>query len=386
MQGTVLATQPSVFIVSTAEQQASEDEQDRSLLYSFALGSEPHGTNTFKNLSLAVRGVLNSICGEQTRVIRLSQKGGAQLTLAQAHLQACMVGLVLPGHLADDLAGGLVLLLSQTLVMLGGPSHSWLVPDLAVGSTQPLVLKKVFQVMANRVCQGLLEQLEGPGWALLLPCLALESNSVMHLRLPAAQQAQLEVRMEAHQGSLNASTPSAPAHTPSITPASTQGGQGPAFCFYQRRCCLMYRGFMLFSRLPALEAKLVWQLCWVLRCFSAAAQPGSCQVFSQQVYLAAPSQHLAPADVAKGSQRSMLVVAAAGHLVLAVQLEAYDEAMEEELAGGRSGGSGPAAAATRPAGPAPSDCVPEVSVAGQHEPPATWQRRCACRTTSSEVQ
>ncbi|GFH27950.1 uncharacterized protein HaLaN_26350, partial [Haematococcus lacustris] len=88
------------------------------------------GTNTFKNLSLAVRGVLNSICGEQTRVIRLSQKGAAQLTLAQAHLQACMVGLVLPGHLADDLAGGLVLLLSQTLVMLGGPSHSWLVPDL----------------------------------------------------------------------------------------------------------------------------------------------------------------------------------------------------------------------------------------------------------------
>ena len=58
----------STFAVSTSDA-ASSDECDRSLFYSYATSSRARtNINTFKGLSLAVRGVLDSICGEKVRV------------------------------------------------------------------------------------------------------------------------------------------------------------------------------------------------------------------------------------------------------------------------------------------------------------------------------
>lgn len=51
--------------------------------------------------------------------------------LAFAHLQACMVVLVLPGSIPSEMAAELALLVAHTLVLLAGPSNAWLVPDLS---------------------------------------------------------------------------------------------------------------------------------------------------------------------------------------------------------------------------------------------------------------
>ena len=52
------------------------------------------------------------------------------------------------------------------------------------------------------------------------------------------------------------------------------------------------------------------------------------------VYMAAPAWDSACADAARG-QRSLLVFVVAQHLVLAVLLQAYDEEIEDDLAGTR---------------------------------------------------
>jgi hypothetical protein len=89
----------------------------------------------------------------------------------------------------------------------------------------------------------------------------------------------------------------------------------------------------VFSGLLPSHTKLVWQVCWALRCFSpASATDTECQVMCHTVYMAAPAWDPTAADVARGNQRSLLVLASAAHLVLAVQLEAYDEEMDSQLA------------------------------------------------------
>lgn len=60
------------------------------------------------------------------------------------------------------------------------------------------------------------------------------------------------------------------------------------------------------------------------------------QVTTHKVYLCMPTWgHQQPGgDAEQGSRRSLLVLAAAGGMVLAVLLAAYDEEIEDDVAGG----------------------------------------------------
>lgn len=122
------------------------------------------------------------------------------------------------------------------------------------------------------------------------------------------------------------------------------------------------RGLTVWSGLPSLQTRLIWQLCWALGAHGQArALP--CQVTMHWVHpgadasaahssdepphspsteTAASMASSAPPYAAAGtgdaasdasrSQRSLLILVSACHMVLAVMLTAYDEDIEE-LAG-----------------------------------------------------
>jgi len=331
---TVVVPAPAVFIVSNAIHKSGDDETDKSLL--FACTPDPRTSaciNAFKGLGLAVRGVLGSICGEKTSAIQLRQQQGGIAILAFAHLQKCMVVLALPGSIPADLTGQLALHLVHAMVVLAGPSNAWLVPDLTVGTRQPIVLKPKVQVLFELVCNGVLRQIEGAGWARAQPSL-LCRGAVMRLRLQADRQRALDALLASHQAGAarNLEQGSSPHHHHHQPGAHTPSAQQPLFQFYQRHCCLLHKGLLVSSGLPPQHSQLVWQLCWCLQLFGQ--KPGAeCKVITHKVYMAAPGWEPSCGEVPRGSQRCLLVLVVAGSSVLAVLLQAYDEEIEDELAG-----------------------------------------------------
>eukprot|EP00798_Chlamydomonas_sp_ICE-L_P001650 gene1650-33043_t len=337
---------PVAFIVSTQDgASGGEDEQDRSLLYTYALGSQSRPTvNAFKGLSLAVRGALDSICGEKTRVMRLHQntQGQAELVVSFAHMQLCIIALVLPGHITDGAAAGLVLHLAQSMVLLAGPSDSWLhterdhkgrlknsqlistarshLPPLArtllapthatcvyvrAGRLKNSQLTSTARVLLDRLCDGLLHQLEGGAWNRVLPALLFESG-VMYTQLPSEKQQQLEALIESHQNVGLTGWGNSP--LPAMDEGNQEAGAGAIpFRFFKRNCCLMY---------SSVDAQLQYL---VPGAASTNMQPG-------QGLVAQEAMH----------QSSLLVLVSACHLLLAVLLTSYDEELDIELqTGGR---------------------------------------------------
>uniref|UniRef100_A0A6S8LCE6 Uncharacterized protein n=2 Tax=Dunaliella tertiolecta TaxID=3047 RepID=A0A6S8LCE6_DUNTE len=263
LPGTSPPTQPAVLIISTQQTEGGGDEQDRSLVYSLTLDPRMIPVlNCYKGLALAIRGVLNSISGQQARAMRLAQQEGTSVVLACANLKTCMVVMALPGTLPDEQACQLVAQLAQTLVLVAGPSESWLVPDLSVGTKQPIVLRGTIKVLLDSVCLGVLTQLQGPGWRQVLPGLVLK-DAVPQLPLAAQAHQRISTLLQAYQDG----------NSGFLAQAADLVQLPPGFRFYQRHCCLMHRGQVVWSGLGPRQTKLVWQLCWGLQMFGGLHHP-----------------------------------------------------------------------------------------------------------------
>ncbi|KAG2449067.1 hypothetical protein HYH02_005816 [Chlamydomonas schloesseri] len=359
------AKHPSVhaaFIVSTDSQGGEDDEEDRSLLYSYPrdapAGSTASHINSFKSLSLAIRGVLDSICGEKTKLVHL-EHGNTRMLLASAHLESVMLVVALRQLVPPSAATALVLHLAEVLVLLLGPFASWgLLPQSAKapggaragGAGGPAQTSAETQAILDRVFEGVLGQIDSPLWgARMAPWNCFES-SCLHLALPGRLQQRLAGIVAEH---------------------AAQHHKAP-FSFFRKHSCLMYRGLLLASDLHPRHAKQLWQLLWTLGVLQhAGGLP--CQILTRIVHLPHPSsagaaaaagrgpagagggtaaataaavaalqQHEGAAGVTVSEQpmgRSLLVVASAMQLVMAVVLTGYDEEIEEELAGRLEGHS-----------------------------------------------
>ncbi|KAG1676503.1 hypothetical protein FOA52_000046, partial [Chlamydomonas sp. UWO 241] len=312
---------------------------DRSVLYSFTPSpASTASTVTLKSLGLAVRGVLQSICGEKTHILRMHQAQHGEVAVVFVHLQLCMVLLVLPGWLPDPVASSLALGLAQCMVLLAGPSPLWveLLPEEDGGDY--LSLLPTLPPLFDRLCDGLLRQVGRPGWARGLPSCVMDPG-VLYLSLGGDKQAELEAMLSAHEADGQAG-----ARASSPQPASST----PQYSFYCRSCCLMYRGLTVWSGLTPPDTRLTWQLCWALGVHSQVA-PLPCQVAMHRIYPAAPNPDACAADGGSGGDdsgaaagagacgrgtdqsqpSSLLILVSACHVVLAVVLTAYDEDIEE---------------------------------------------------------
>ncbi|PNW88386.1 hypothetical protein CHLRE_01g027250v5 [Chlamydomonas reinhardtii] len=355
------AKHPSVhaaFIVSTDSQGGEDDEEDRSLLYSYPrdapVGSTASHINSFKSLSLAIRGVLDSICGEKTKLVHL-EHGGTRMLLASAHLESVMLVVALRQLVPPSAATALVLHLAEALVLLMGPFAQWGLMQAKTsggagpgGAGGPAQTSAETQALLDRVFEGVLTQIDSPQWcARMAPWNCFES-SCLYLALPGRLQQRLAGLVAEH---------------------AAQHHKAP-FSFFRKHSCLMYRGLLLASDLHPRHAKQLWQLLWTLGVLQhAGGLP--CQILTRIVHLPHPSSAGAAAAAGRGpagggggtaaataaavaalqhesagvtvseqpTGRSLLVVASAMHMVMAVVLTGYDEEIEEELAGRLEGHS-----------------------------------------------
>ncbi|KAG2444654.1 hypothetical protein HXX76_001398 [Chlamydomonas incerta] len=352
---------PSVhaaFIVSTDSQGGEDDEEDRSLLYSYPrdapAGSTASHINSFKSLSLAIRGVLDSICGEKTKLVHL-EHGGTRMLLASAHLESVMLVVALRQLVPPSAATALVLHLAETLVLLMGPFAQWgLIQAKTPGGARPgsaggpAQTSAETQAILDRVFEGVLTQIDSPQWGPRMAPWTCFESSCLYLALPGRLQQRLAGIVAEH---------------------AAQHHKAP-FSFFRKHSCLMYRGLLLASDLHPRHAKQLWQLLWTLGVLQhAGGLP--CQILTRIVHLPHPSSAGAAAAAGRGPAggaggtaaataaavaalqhesagvtvseqpmgRSLLVVASAMHMVMAVVLTGYDEEIEEELAGRLEGHS-----------------------------------------------
>ncbi|GAX82402.1 hypothetical protein CEUSTIGMA_g9830.t1 [Chlamydomonas eustigma] len=347
----------SVMILNTDAASGGDEDTDRSLLYSCIVDSSKGSSVTaFKGLGLAIRGALESICGEKTRILRLSQPGGGSNVVAFAHLQVSMVVVALPGTIPDTVAASIALQLAQSMVLLAGPSCLWAENGVNHQDEQaryPMITAKNKELF-DRLCEGLLYQMSGLGWHKIMPACAID-RAVVYMQLKDKEQKEVEALLRSHEisGLANTSVPTSSIPAPS------------AYSFYSRSCSLMYRGLAVWSGLSAEHTRLTWQLCAALGAHGLThALP--CQVTMHHVFLTIPSHSASSVDsgpstleegglqvltqfeaadaaaaaasskrsrkAIDGRHRSLLILVSACHLVLTVLLTAYDEEIEE-LAG-----------------------------------------------------
>ncbi len=262
-----------------------------------------------------------------------------------------MVVLSLPGWMPDAVACGLALQLAQTMALLAGPSALWVEQEVGEGGKGGAVITRLrgdLKGLFDRLCDGTLRQLSGPGWSKVLPAVAVEAG-VLALRIEEAQQKKLEAILRSHEvGGLAGAPPQAPQLAAPI-----------GFNFYSRTCCLFYRGLTVCSGLPPEQTRLAWQLCWALGAHGqATALP--CQVTMHRVCPSGPGRDACAVDAAPAAAQgggadgaasgawdgrpphrwgdegeatrprsSLMILVSACHMVLAVVLTSYDEEIEE---------------------------------------------------------
>ncbi|GLC43374.1 hypothetical protein PLESTB_001334700 [Pleodorina starrii] len=355
----------AAFIVST-DSGRPDDDADHSLVYSYPSNAPPGSTGgfvkSFSSLIVTVRGALDSICGEKTRLVHL-EHGGRRLLLASAHLESVMLVLALRSTVPPAAATSLALHLAETLVLLLGPCGEWglsgargLAGAAASTAGGESSRQEDTRAILDRIFEGVLSQVDSPSWGpRMAPWNSFES-SCLHLALPPPLHTRLAGLLADH---------------------GAQRSRAP-FSFFQKHSCLMYRGLILASDLHPTHAKQLWHLLWTLGLHQhSGGLP--CQLLTRTVHL--PQLQLQPpagaaaaaaaaagrgggaAAAAAGSAaaaaaaavalqaesgvmvseqqmgRGLLVVAAAMRLVLVVVLTAYDEEIEEELAGRLEGHS-----------------------------------------------
>ena len=215
------------FIVNTLATKIDDDEADQSLLYcSGSAQDKSCASNMLKGLSLAVRGALESLCGEkvmraqfiresltdsslslslamQTSILRLSQHEppSSSTVIAFTHCKVCMVALALPGNTSDATASSLALYLAQVMVACAGPSPSWLVntSQTPSGGTKvkigPARIKKTLLSLFDRLSEGVLQQ---SGQAKILPLITTHTG-LLFLSLEEERQSALGKILKAHE-------------------------------------------------------------------------------------------------------------------------------------------------------------------------------------------
>ncbi|KAG2495604.1 hypothetical protein HYH03_006204 [Edaphochlamys debaryana] len=233
----------------------------------------------------------------------------------------------------------LALQLAESLVLLLGPFADWGLASSATSSSGGVDPAESMAIL-DRVFEGVLSQLESAAWpARMAPWWSFE-GSCLHLALPSKLQQRLSGLVAEH---------------------AAQNHKAP-FSFFRRHSCLMFRGLVLSTDMHLLHARQLWQLLWTLGVLQhSGGLP--CNVLARIVRLPQPGSAgggrgggaggvnaAAAAAAALQSEcgvtvsehpmgRSLLVVASAVHLVQAVVLTAYDEEIEEELAGRLEGHS-----------------------------------------------
>ncbi|GFR39873.1 hypothetical protein Agub_g374, partial [Astrephomene gubernaculifera] len=263
----------AAFIVSTdSSLQGDDDKEDRSLLYAFpdgvSAGNAGGHINSFKSVSLAVRGVLDSICGEKSKLVHLEQEG-SRLLLASVHLESVMLVVVFRSLVPPAAATRLALGLAESLVLLLGPCTAW---GLGGGrdASSPAALRRQAETLAtlDRVFGGLLSQVAGPGWGTsLAPWTSFES-SCLHLPLPPRLQQRLAALAADH---------------------AAQHRKAP-FSFFRKNSCLMYRGLLLASDLHPPHARQIWTLLWALGVLQPRHSGGlPCQILTRIIHLPLPA-------------------------------------------------------------------------------------------------
>ncbi|GIL81986.1 hypothetical protein Vretifemale_10916, partial [Volvox reticuliferus] len=323
-------------------------------------GSTRGFVKSFSSLIVTVRGALDSICGEKTRLIHL-EHGGQRLLLASAHLESVMLVLALRSVVPHAAATSLALHLAETLVLLLGPYAEW---GLTAGGPSSLSPgpntgpREETRAILDRIFGGVLSQVDSPTWmSRMAPWTSFEP-SCLRLTLPAHMHTRLVAFLSDH---------------------GAQRNRAP-FSFFRKHSCLMYRGLILASNLQPSHTRQLWQLLWALGLHqhsgglpcqvlthtihlpqlqlqppggpAAAATEGGGRGVSLAAASAAGNAAAAAAAAAVALQaeseatvseqrmgRSLLVVAAALRLVLVVVLTGYDEEIEEELAGRLEGHS-----------------------------------------------
>ncbi|GIL43912.1 hypothetical protein Vafri_1499, partial [Volvox africanus] len=239
----------AAFIVSTdAGLRARDDDEDHSLVYTYPptppAGSTGGFVKSFSSLIVTVRGALDSICGEKTRLIHL-EHGGQRLLLASAHLESVMLVLALRSVVPPAAATSLALHLAETLVLLLGPCAEW---GLTAGGQSSLSpgpdsgQREETRAILDRIFGGVLSQVDSPSWmSRMAPWTSFEP-SCLRLTLPTHMHTRLEALLADHGAQRNRAV----------------------FSFFRKHSCLMYRGLLLASDLQPSHTRQLWQLLWAL--------------------------------------------------------------------------------------------------------------------------
>jgi hypothetical protein len=226
------------FIINTSVSKQDDDEADQSLV--FCCGSNANKSTAsalLKGLSLAVRGALESLCGEkarrrcrrcnelpqfdllsssmQTNVLRLGtasqteEESDSTTVIAFTHLKQCMVALALPGRTTTNAsASSLALYLTQVMVLCAGSSSGWMeTPShFPAGATKakvgPARIKRHLVSLFDRLSEGVLQQAgqaSSGGWVKVLP-LCTTQTGLLFLQLDDPErQSALSTLLKAHE-------------------------------------------------------------------------------------------------------------------------------------------------------------------------------------------